>query len=105
MEKLYYSIREEADILGEQVSLVRFWSNTFPKLLKPSRNGRGDRIYTASDIEVLRQIHYLVKGKGMTLEGAGRELSSRRSEVEARVRVLSSLRAIRAQLVEIKNSL
>ena len=54
-------------MLGEQVSLVRFWSNSFPKLLKPSRNGRGDRIYTASDIEVLRQIHYLVKGKGMTL--------------------------------------
>lgn len=92
-------------MLGEQVSLVRFWSNSFPKLLKPSRNGRGDRIYTASDVEVLRQIHYLVKGKGMTLAGAGRELSSRRSEVEARGRVLSSLKAIRAQLVEIKNSL
>lgn len=105
MEKLYYGIREVASMLGEQVSLVRFWSNSFPRFIRPSRNGRGDRIYTAADVETLKQVHYLVKGKGMTLEGAGKELAANRSEVEARVRVLDSLKAIRGRLVEIKNSL
>ncbi len=105
MEKLYYGIREVASILGEQVSLVRFWSNSFPGLVRPVRNARGVRMYSADDVEVLKQIHYLVRGKGMTLEGAGREMAARKSEIEAKVKVLDSLRAVRAQLVEIKNLL
>ena len=31
MEKLYYTISEVAKELGESVSLVRFWSNSFPR--------------------------------------------------------------------------
>ena len=31
MEKLYYTVGEVAAELGEQTSLVRFWSNTFSK--------------------------------------------------------------------------
>ena len=47
MEKLYYSIGEVAGILGESVSLVRFWSNSFPKFIKPKRNAKGNRQFTA----------------------------------------------------------
>ena len=105
MEKLYYSISETAEMLGESVSLVRFWSNTFPKLLKPRRTAKGNRQFTMEDIETLKQIHYLVKDKGLTLEGAGKQLAAERASVSNSVKALDSLREIRAQLVEIKNSL
>lgn len=105
MEKLFYSISETADILGESVSLVRFWSNSFPKLLKPRRNAKGNRQYTAEDIEVLKQIHYLVKDKGLTLEGAEKQLSASRASVSNSVKAIESLKEIRAQLMEIKNSI
>lgn len=105
MEKLFYSISETAAILGESISLVRFWTNSFPKLLKPNRTSRGNRQYTAADIEVLKQIHFLVKEQGMTLEGAGKTLAAGKSGVDARVKALDCLKSIRSQLAEIKKSL
>ena len=44
MEKYLYTIGEVAEILGESVSLVRFWSNEFAKFIKPQRNARGNRL-------------------------------------------------------------
>lgn len=105
MEKLFYSISEVAEILGESVSLVRFWSNSFPKFIKPRRNAKGNRQFTSEDIETLKQIHLLVKDKGMTLEGAANAMSASRTGVDRNVKALDSLKEIRAQLVQIKNSL
>ena len=105
MEKLFYTIGEVADAIGESVSLVRFWSNSFPKLIKPSRNAKGNRLYSAADLDAFRQMHYLIKEKGLTLEGAGKQMSAERASVEARVKVLSSLKAIRSQLCDIKKDL
>lgn len=105
MEKLFYTIGEVADILGESVSLVRFWSNSFPNLLKPRRNAKGNRQYTAADIDVLKQVHFLVKTQGMTLEGAAKTLKGSSAKVDKNVKALESLKEIRAQLVEIKKSL
>lgn len=105
MEKLYYTIGETAEILGENTSLVRFWSNSFPKLLKPHRNAKGNRLFTGEDVENLKKIHYLVKELGMTLDGAGKKLSAMKQEVDGKVKALDSLREIRASLMEIKNTL
>lgn len=105
MEKLFYSISEVADILGESVSLVRFWSNSFPKLIKPQRNAKGNRLYTSADIDVLKQVHFLVKDKGMTLDGAEKALGVQKTGVDRSVKALESLKEIRAQLLEIKNAL
>ena len=105
MEKLYYSIGEVAEILGESTSLVRFWTNNFPKYLKPNRNAKGNRLYTKDDIDVLKQLHLLIKDKGMTLEGASNRLSSDRKAVDDRVKALDSLKEIKKQLEEIRSSL
>jgi len=105
MEKLFYSIGEVAEILGGTVSLVRFWTNSFPKQLKPHRNAKGNRQYTAQDIETLKQIQYLVRDKGLTLEGAEKTLAADKASVDRSVKALESLKAIRAQLVQVKNSL
>jgi Predicted transcriptional regulators len=105
MEKLYYTIGEVAEILGESTSLVRFWTNNFPKYLKPNRNAKGNRLYTKDDIDVLKQLHLLIKDKGMTLEGASKRLSSDRKTVDDRVKALDSLKEIKKQLEEIRSSL
>lgn len=105
MEKLYYSISEVAEMLGENVSAVRFWSNYFEKFIRPARNAKGNRQYRPNDIDVLKEVRYLVKDKGLTLEGAARQLSSERSGTDNSVRVLDSLKAIRAKLVEVKEIL
>ena len=81
MEKIYYTIGETAEILGESTSLVRFWTNSFEKFLNPRRNAKGNRIYTADEIDTLKQIHLLVKEQGMTLEGAARRLAEDRREL------------------------
>ena len=105
MAKLFYTISEVADILGESVSLVRFWSNSFPRQVKPKRNAKGNRLYTESDIDALKKIHFLVKTKGMTLEGAAAQMDSDKSGADRSVKALESLREIRRQLVEIKKGL
>lgn len=105
MEKIYWTMGEAAAILGESVSLVRFWANSFPKFLKPQRNAKGNRLFSSADIETLKQIHFLVKEKGLTLEGAGKQLAAERAAVQHRVKVLDTLKEIRSQLVQIKKQL
>ena len=105
MERLFYTIGEVADMLGENVSLVRYWSDYFSKFLKPHRNAKGNRMYTSEDIEVLRQIYYLVKSRKLTLEGAVRKLTEDRRSVESRVKAVASLKLIREQLEEIRKTL
>lgn len=105
MEKLYYTIGEVAEILDENTSLVRFWSNSFTKYLKPKRNAKGNRLYTKEDLETLKQIHYLVKEQGMTLDGAAKKMTADRKKVDSKVKVLDGLKTIRKQLVSVKKSL
>jgi len=72
-EKFYYKIGEVAEMLGVNSSLIRFWEKEFPSL-KPKKNRRGNRVFTADDIEELKKVYNLVKEQGHTLEGAKRIL-------------------------------
>ena len=105
MSKLFYTIGETAEILGENVSLVRYWSGVFEKYLKFSRTAKGDRRFTPEDIDTFKQIHLLVKEQGLTLDGAARQLAANKASVDKRVRALESLKLIRAQLAEIRKTL
>ena len=105
MEKYLYTIGEVAEILGESVSLVRFWSNEFTRFIKPQRNAKGNRLYTKEDIETFKHIHLLVKVEGLTLEGAAKRLKGDKKDVINKARVLESLKAIRQQLSEIRETL
>ncbi|MCQ2153137.1 MAG: MerR family transcriptional regulator [Bacteroidales bacterium] len=105
MDKLFYSISEVAAMLGESVTLVRYWSDRFNRFIKPSRTKKGNRQFTREDIEVLKRIHHLVKVQGMTLDGAEKSLRTETSSTDRSVKVLESLRRIREQLDEIRKSL
>ncbi len=105
MEKLYYTIGEVAETLGESVSLVRFWSDTFSKYIQPMRNNKGNRMYKEEDIDFLREVHYLVKDCGLSLDVAEKKLRNEGEAVAKRTKAVATLRGIRAQLTEIRKSL
>ena len=72
-EKLYYTIGEVSKAFKVNASLVRFWEKEF-EILKPKKNKKGTRRYSAIDINNFQTIHHLVKEKGYTLEGAKEQL-------------------------------
>lgn len=69
--KLYYSIGEIADMLNVATSCIRFWLEEFHLDIK--KNKKGNRQFRHADVEVMREIHRLVKIEGYTLEGAKRK--------------------------------
>ncbi|MBP6453783.1 hypothetical protein SDC9_24235 [bioreactor metagenome] len=104
-EKLYYTIGEVADLLGENTSLVRFWAQKFPDFIKPARNKKGNRLFTADDVSNFKLIYYLVKERGMTLEGAQNRMKDNKDGVDRRVDVIESLTGIKDRLQEIQKML
>ncbi len=99
---MYYTIGEVAEILGENTSLVRFWSTTFSDFIKPARNKKGNRLFTADDLANFKIIHHLVKERGMTLEGAGNRMRDNKEGEDKTVDIIASLNNIKKQLLEIK---
>lgn len=87
------------------VSLIRFWSDTFSEYVRPDRNNKGNRLYREADIAALKNISRLVKDQGMTLEGARKRLRLGVDEVDRRSEAIERLRNIRATLVEVNKSL
>ncbi len=105
MEKLYYTIGEVASTLGENVSLVRFWAETFSQFIKPKTNAKGNRLFTKEHLETYKKIHYLVKVKGYKLEGVAKCLSGEQRADRDEQKVLETLKAIREQLLEISSTI
>ena len=103
-EKLYYSIKEVADMFSINQSNLRFWEKEF-KQLKPKRNAKGTRFYTQDDIDVLKRIMFLVNDQRLTLEGAKRRLGQQRDVVQKQQVLADRLRKIRAELKAIATEL
>jgi DNA-binding transcriptional MerR regulator len=80
IKKLYYSIGEVASMFHVKTSHIRFWSKQF-SVIKPATNKKGNRQFTAADIENLRIIYHLVKEKGFTLKGAKVEMQAMRKKM------------------------
>ena len=105
MAKLIYTMGEVAQLLGENTSAVRYWSNYFERFIKPDRNAKGNRLYHPEDVETLQQIQFLVKKQGLTLEGAALRLQHDRRSVEKQVKALTILKEIQAQLKAVRKAL
>jgi DNA-binding transcriptional MerR regulator len=101
--KTYFTIGEVSAMLHEAPSLIRFWEKEFT-VLKPEKSTKGTRKYTQKDIQLLKLIHYLVKQKGYTLQGAA-EYIKQQSDIETNARLVDSLSKIREFLVTLKTRL
>lgn len=104
IKKLYYSIGEAAEILGVNTSLIRYWETEFD-IIKPKKNAKGDRIFREKDIENLQLIYHLVKEKGFTLDGAKKQLKTKKKPLKNNQEIIASLTKIKTFLEDLKNEL
>jgi DNA-binding transcriptional MerR regulator len=104
IEKLYYSIGEVSGMLEVPVSTVRFWENEFD-ILKPMKNKKGNRMFTASDVKNLMIIHRLLKEEGMTMAGVKRKLTAKWDEADHKFEVNESLQKIKILLLDLRDNI
>ena len=103
--KLYYSIKEVAEMFGLNESTLRFWETEFP-FLKPKTSGPAKiRQYQDKDIEQLRTIHNLVKVRGFKLSAAKKLINANPKGADMKAEVLSRLIAVRDDLQALKKQL
>jgi DNA-binding transcriptional MerR regulator len=104
IEKIYYTIGEVSELFEVNPSLIRFWEKEFD-ILKPQKNKKGNRLFTARDLENLKIIYHLVKERGYTLQGAREKIRQNRDGIEKNVEIIESLQKIRGYLLDIKSEL
>ena len=102
--KMYYSIREVAEMVDIPEYTLRFWEKEIPSL-KPKKAPGGARQYTEKDIELIRLIHHLVKEQGLTIKAARERLKTSKKQVVDRQEIVARLRNIRAELMLMKAGL
>lgn len=71
-QKLYYTPREVARILGEEVHTLYYWQDVFE--LEVKRSSGGHRRYSSAQVEELRLICFLIRSKGYTTDGVKKVL-------------------------------
>ena len=86
--KLYYSIKEVAQMFDVSESLLRYWETEFPQI-KPKT----------------RVIYNLVKVRGFKLAAARKMLSQNKHGVDKSSEVLTSLLGVRDDLKALKKQL
>ena len=99
--KLYYSIKEVAEMLGVSESMLRFWEKEIP-MIKPKTTGNNIRRYTEQDIENIKVVYNLVKVRGFKLAAARKMLKEQKNAVSSDTKVLETLIKLRDQLQEMK---
>ena len=99
--KLYYSIKEVAEMLGVSESMLRFWEKEIP-MIKPKTTGNNIRQYTEQDIENIKVVYNLVKVRGFKLAAARKMLKEQKYAVSSDTKVLETLIKLRDQLQEMK---
>ena len=67
--KLYFPIREVAELTGVEAYVLRFWEKEFP-MLSPVKESSGHRRYRRKDIETVLEIKRLLYDQGFTIPGA-----------------------------------
>lgn len=101
---MFYSMGEVSEMFDVNPSLIRHWESKFD-CLRPHKNKKGNRMFSPSDVEKLKQIYHLVKERGMTLEGANKAMKGSRGGVSRDTELLERLQRIRAALEEVREEL
>lgn len=102
--KLYYSIKEVAEMFDVSESLLRYWETEFPTL-HPKTTSNNVRQYTEADIKQVRNIHSLVKVRGYKIAAARKIISKNPNKVDKSSEILSTLQSVKEQLQDLKRQL
>lgn len=69
-----YKIGQAARLVDVKPFVLRFWEDEFEQL-RPIRTQSGQRLYTDEHVALVRHIKHLLHERGMTIDGARRELA------------------------------
>ena len=103
-EKRYYNIGEGAKAFNVNPSLLRFWEKEF-KEINPKKKKGGSRKYTPEDVVTIQKIHHLLKEKGLTIEGAKKQLKLKDLAEDKNLVVIQKLEQLKSQLHQLKENL
>lgn len=104
IKKYFYSIGEVAEMFNVNTSAIRYWEKEFD-IIKPHRNKKGNRLFTADDINNFKIIYYLIKERKMKIEGVKRKLNENREDVINNIEIIEHLNTIKNYLTDLSNSL
>ena len=93
-EEFYMLDKEVANELKLPQSTLRFWEKEIP-LLNPNKSAGGTRRYIQKDIDLLRQIKFLIEDQHLTLAGVNERLANHRNVDEKRLKVIQTLKSVR----------
>lgn len=79
----FRTISEVAGDLNVEQHVLRFWETKFSQI-KPLKRGGGRRYYRPEDVELLKNIHYLLYTEGYTIKGVQKLLSATRGNLSNR---------------------
>lgn len=102
-QKLYYTIGKVAEMFKVNQSLIRLWENEFD-VLKPRKNGKGDRLFRPEDIKNIHLIYHLMRERKYTMEGA-KDYIKNNKRANEKFATIESLKKLKGFLVELKANL
>lgn len=102
-QKSYYAIGKVAAMFKVNQSLIRLWENEFD-VLKPKKNGKGDRLFRPEDIKNIQLIYHLTRERKYTMEGAKEFIKNNKKAAE-KFAAIESLKRIKSFLNEVKAGL
>ena len=103
-EKRYYRIGEIAKAFDVNPSLLRFWEKEF-KEIQPRKKEGGDRKYTPDDVNAIQKIYHLLKEKGLTIEGAKKQLKLKNLSEDGNLKLIQKLEQLKSDLVQLRENL
>ena len=72
-DRLFFRIRDVAQILEVKPYVLRFWETEFP-MVKPTKTSTGHRVYQRNDVETLLMIKALLYKERYSIEGARKRI-------------------------------
>ena len=88
-------------MFGVSKSLVRYWEQEFD-YLRPFISSKGERRFTAENIQQFENIFQLIKEKGYTLNGAKKFLQEEKDLLRQKQEALKNLKRLRNFLEDLK---
>ena len=72
-KKLFHKIGEVCKTCGIEPHVLRYWESEF-RVLSPTKNRAGQRIYREKDLQMIQTIKQLLYEEGYTIAGANKKL-------------------------------
>jgi DNA-binding transcriptional MerR regulator len=92
----FFSIGEVCALTDLKPHVLRYWESQF-RILRPSKNRSGNRVYKSREVELILLVKHLLSTEKFTIEGARQRLETyrRNGELKGAARRAVSLETVR----------